>query len=255
MTYQMIDAIRSVKKSDRAVFKSEARAWKANNSPMSAVSRSAGRTKIGAAGRQHAGARQSLSGFSRGLKSGPAGTSLRIPTGLRSIGPVAGGAAAWPSAQGNSSLVDRARSALVATGAQAEPAKPPMGAPRRDASLYEAAESLRQATIAPESAAIGWAASMLQRAAHAEADRRPRHAAVALSTWDAIQCTDRPFGSQARRKVLWDASRLLLSPFISTDDEMALLDRMDDADLERVPPFEDTYAGHVLEDLRGDSVR
>lgn len=127
--------------------------------------------------------------------------------------------------------------------------------PERDAPLYEAAESLRQAAVTPKPAAVGRTASLLYRAAHAEADRRPRHAAIALAAWDAIQCTSEPFGTQDRRMVLWEANRLLMSQFISTKDETKLLDRMGAVGLERVPPFEDTLVGAVFEQLHDDSLR
>ncbi len=143
--------------------------------------------------------------------------------------------------------------AVAKTSALSSP--PNVSVSERDAPLYEAAESLRQAAVSPKTAVVGRTASLLYRAAHAEADRRPRHAAIALAAWDAIQCTDEPFGTQGRRMVLWEANRLLMSQFISTEDEMKLLDRMDAVDLDRVPPFEDTVVGAVFEQLHGDSLR
>jgi hypothetical protein len=126
----------------------------------------------------------------------------------------------------------------------------------RDGARFEAAEALKQAALNPDDfEAIGRAAGLLRRTAHVEADLLPRHAAVALSAWDAIECTNKPFGSDARRQVFWEASQLLLKQLISTKDEMSLLDRMDAAGLERVPPFEDTLAGRVFAELNGEDVR
>jgi hypothetical protein len=141
--------------------------------------------------------------------------------------------------------------------AKASPARPDVGVPERDAPIYEAADSLKRAAIKsdPDPALVGQTASLLYRAAHAAADRRPRHAAIALAAWDAIQCTDAPFATEGRRRALWEANRLLLSQFISTAEEVKLLDRMDAAGLERVPPFEDTLVGAIFDEVDGDSVR
>jgi hypothetical protein len=141
--------------------------------------------------------------------------------------------------------------------AKAPPTRPDIGVPERDAPIYEAADSLKRAAIKsePDPALVGQTASLLYRAAHAAADRRPRHAAIALAVWDAIQCTDAPFATEGRRRALWEANRLLLSQFISTADEVKLLDRMDAAGLERVPPFEDTLVGAIFDEVDGDSLR
>jgi hypothetical protein len=128
--------------------------------------------------------------------------------------------------------------------------------PARDAILYEAAESLRRTSLGkPDGAAVGYTASLLYRTAQREAELRPRHAAIALAAWDAIECTEQPFETQGRRQVFFDAARLLLSQFIATDDEMRLLDQMDAVGLERVPPFEDTFAGAMFDELHGDTLR
>jgi hypothetical protein len=128
--------------------------------------------------------------------------------------------------------------------------------PEQDAILFEAAESLRGAALRePDAALIGHAASLLHRAAQREADRRPRHAAIALAAWDAIECTEQPFITQGRRQVFFDVARTLLAQFISTDDEIDLLDRMDAVGLERIPPFEETFAGSVFERNDGDALR
>jgi hypothetical protein len=102
---------------------------------------------------------------------------------------------------------------------------------------------------------IGRAAGSLRRTAHLEVDRRPRHAAVALAAWDAIECTATPFASLVQRRVFWEASQLLLKQLISTKEEMSLLDMMDAAGLERVPPFEDTFAGRIFAELNDENVR
>lgn len=112
--------------------------------------------------------------------------------------------------------------------------------------LYEAADLLRRAALAPDAASVGQAAALLYRAAQNEADRRPRHAAVALAAWDALLCTETPLGTIERRGAFFEVAKSLLAQFISTEDEMALLDRFDNAGLERVPPFEDTLVGEFL---------
>jgi hypothetical protein len=117
-----------------------------------------------------------------------------------------------------------------------------------DAALYEAAEALRRAALEPDLVSTGRATAALHRAAHETAERRPRHAAVALAAWDALTCTGDPFGSSDRREVLWSTSQVLLSRFISTETEMELLDRMDRAGLERIPPFEETLVGKFLQE-------
>jgi hypothetical protein len=124
-----------------------------------------------------------------------------------------------------------------------------------DALLYSATEALRRASIEPSLDGTAHAASLLQRAAEDTADRRPRHAAVALSVWDALTCTSDPFGTLARRRVLWEAAQMLLSQIISTESEMQLLDRMDEVGLERVPPFEDTVIGALVEPLIDEPLR
>lgn len=120
------------------------------------------------------------------------------------------------------------------------------------ATIYEAAVALRDAALTATSAPQGRAATLLRRAAEVEADRRPRHAAVALAGWDALVCNAEPFATDAKRSALWRLAQLLLQQFISTDEEMALLDELDSAGLERVPPFEETVLGDLFGDLVHD---
>jgi hypothetical protein len=123
---------------------------------------------------------------------------------------------------------------------------------RRDLAMFEAAEALRRTALSPAPSAVGHVSTLLHRAIQDEAERRPRHAAVALAVWDCLACTVDPFGTSMRRRVLWDAALALRSQFISTATEMNLLDRMTDAGLERVPPFEDSPLSQVFDEWRGD---
>jgi hypothetical protein len=109
----------------------------------------------------------------------------------------------------------------------------------RDALLYRAADALRASSLSPASVESGRAAALLLTAVHDIAERRPRHAAVALAAWDCLTCNANPLASKAARMVLWEASRVLISQFISTDDEMRLLDAMQTAGLSRVPVFDE----------------
>lgn len=109
--------------------------------------------------------------------------------------------------------------------------------------LYKAAEALRMAALAPDPVSGARAAALLRRASKTVARSRPRHAAVALATWDALSNTKDPFGTTGRRKVLLSIAQDLLSQFVSVEREMEILDAMDDAGLERFPPFEGTVAG------------
>ncbi|MGH2943567.1 MAG: hypothetical protein ACRDLN_12425, partial [Solirubrobacteraceae bacterium] len=130
------------------------------------------------------------------------------------------------------------------------------GADAGDDGRFEATQALRRAALNPESpGAIDRAVAALRRTAHLEVDSRPRHAAVALSACDAIECTEDPFASDERREVFWEASRLLLKQLITTDQEMSLLDMMEAAGLERVPPFERSFAGQRLAQLSAEDVR
>jgi hypothetical protein len=114
--------------------------------------------------------------------------------------------------------------------------------------LYAASEALIQATLQPDDQNIGRAASLLHRAVHEEAERRPRHAALALAVWDALTCTDGALSSGARRKVLWECGRRLLTQHIPLSTEMGLLRQMETAGLQRVPPFEETVVSRSLPD-------
>lgn len=127
--------------------------------------------------------------------------------------------------------------------------------PRREPSLYAAAEALGAAALEPAPGVVGHAAALLHRAAHEMEERQPRHAAVALAGWEALTCTAGPLATKARRETLWRLSQLLLSQYISTEAEMTLLDRMDAVGLERTPPFEDTLAGSVFGEGDADPVR
>lgn len=128
-------------------------------------------------------------------------------------------------------------------------------APQRDTVIYAAADALRAASLAPAPGSAGRAASLLHRAAHDEVDRRPRHAAIALAAWEALTCTPDPLGAQARRRVLWEMSRMLLSKYVSTDSEMEVLDRIDAVGLERIPPFEQGLVGRVFDAANAEPLR
>ena len=118
--------------------------------------------------------------------------------------------------------------------------------------LYQAADALREASLSPQPGDAVHLASLLKRAVAEQADVRPRHAAVALALADALLCTTTPFGNRERRKVLWDGVRLISDTFISTADEMKLLQRMGAAGLERVPPFEDSAVFDLYSRVSGD---
>jgi hypothetical protein len=107
---------------------------------------------------------------------------------------------------------------------------------------------VKKAALEPDSGAMGQAASLLRRAAKDTVDVQPRHAAVALAGWDALTCTTDPLGTADRRRVFLALSQALLSQFISTEQEMEILDQMDDAGLDRVPPFENTAVADLIRD-------
>jgi hypothetical protein len=82
------------------------------------------------------------------------------------------------------------------------------------------------------------AAALLRQAVSEEIVRRPRHAAVALALHDALLNS---VGSQAvsgDAAALEIGARLLLSPFISDDDERVLLDRLNRS-WDRVPALDE----------------
>jgi hypothetical protein len=132
----------------------------------------------------------------------------------------------------------------------------PAPTPRRTRSattsaLFEAAAALQSAALAPQADSWGQVTDLLRRAIGPLSEQRPRHAAVAVSVWDALMYTPSPFSTSEQRSALFTAALLLTSPFISTEQEMHLLDVLDDAGFERVPPFELTTVGRLVNDERG----
>lgn len=136
-------------------------------------------------------------------------------------------------------------------------ARPSSGAETKakTSALSLATQTLLRAALRNDETLLAPAATQLHRAAQAEADRRPRHAAVALAGWDALTCTAEPLGTPQRRRALWALAQALLGQIITTEQEMALLDQLDATGLDRVPPFEDSLVSELFRAAGADTLR
>lgn len=116
----------------------------------------------------------------------------------------------------------------------------------RPSSLDLAVEGLlRIASCSPAPGERAHVASLLRQAVAREANARPRHAAVALALHDAVlQAAAEPTtaGSPAP---LRDGARVLLSPFISDEDERSLLDALNRS-WDRVPALDEGPLADLL---------
>lgn len=129
------------------------------------------------------------------------------------------------------------------------PGRPPRGSSRRSRQptiVALAAEAVLELSRGGPIDNRAVAVARLRQAVHRDSRRRPRHAAVALATADALSLAPATLDVQ-QREALRRSAVTLLDPFISVGDERAVLTTLARAGLDRFSPLDEGPLAPLLD--------